>query len=79
MKKILVWGVGFIGSHVTISLLEKNYNVVIVDSFLNSSKSFYTRMIELINSINPFLKENLHLYVGDIRDSQFWKRYFWIQ
>ena len=51
MKKILVTGgVGFIGSHVTISLLEKNYDVVIVDSFLNSSKSFYLRMIELINS-----------------------------
>ena len=77
MKKILVTGgVGFIGSHVTISLLEKNYNVVIVDSFLNSSKSFYTRMIELINSINPFLKENLHLYVGDIRDSQFLEKIF---
>ena len=77
MKKILVTGgVGFIGSHLTISLLEKNYDVVIVDSFLNSSKSFYMRMIELINSINPLLKKNLHLYVGDIRNSHFLEKIF---
>ena len=77
MKKILVTGgVGFIGSHVTISLLEKNYDVVIVDSFLNSSKSFYLRMIELINSINPLFKKNLHLYEGDIRNSHFLEKIF---
>ena len=77
MKKILVTGgVGFIGSHVTIALLERNYNVVIADSFLNSSKEFYLRMIGLINSINPLLKKNLKLYEGDIRNSKFLEKIF---
>tara|TARA_A100001388_G_scaffold274599_1_gene258510 strand:- start:5779 stop:6834 length:1056 start_codon:yes stop_codon:yes gene_type:complete len=77
MKKILVTGgVGFIGSHVTISLLEKNYDVVIIDSFLNSSKKFYNRMIDLINSINPLLRKNLNIYEGDIRNSHSLEKIF---
>ena len=31
-------GLGFIGSHTCISLLENNYNVYVIDSLVNSSK-----------------------------------------
>ena len=38
MSKILVTGgAGFIGSHTCLSLLESNYDVVVIDSFINSS------------------------------------------
>ena len=39
MKTILATGgLGFIGSHTCISLLENNFNIYIVDSLINSSK-----------------------------------------
>ena len=35
MKKILITGgTGYIGSHTVLALLEKNYNVIIVDSLI---------------------------------------------
>ena len=38
MKTVLVTGgTGFIGSHACISLLEQNYNIVVLDSNINSS------------------------------------------
>ena len=37
MKSILITGgAGFIGSHTCLSLLEKGYKVIILDSFVNS-------------------------------------------
>ena len=39
MKKILVTGgLGFIGSHTCVVLLEKGYKILILDSLINSSK-----------------------------------------
>ena len=38
MESILVTGgAGFIGSHTCLSLIEKGYNLYILDSFINSS------------------------------------------
>ena len=38
MKRILVTGgAGFIGSHTVIELLELNYEIIIIDSYVNSS------------------------------------------
>ena len=55
MKAIVVTGgAGFIGSHTSLSLLEKGYNVFIIDSFVNSSK-------EIIDKIKEFRKESLNL------------------
>ena len=37
MKKILVTGgLGYIGSHTCVDLLEKNYEIIIVDNLCNS-------------------------------------------
>ena len=38
MKSILVTGgAGYIGSHISLSLLEKGFNVYSIDSFINST------------------------------------------
>ena len=38
MKRILVTGgAGFIGSHTCLALLEKNYELWVIDSLINSS------------------------------------------
>ena len=58
MKRVLLTGgVGFIGSHVCIELLVRNYEVIILDSFVNSSEDFFLKIKNLLAHINPlFLK-----------------------
>ena len=49
MNKIVVCGgAGYIGSHVTLSLLRRGYTPVIVDNFTNSDPSVIARMNSLV-------------------------------
>ena len=66
MRILLTGGAGFIGSHTALLLLEKGYDVVIYDSFINSS-------IKVIEAIKTYLnlhntKYNLKVINGDIRN-----------
>ena len=57
MKVLVAGGAGFIGSHACLTLLEKDYEVVVIDSYINSNKKSIDRVIELLNSnykINNF-------------------------
>ena len=57
MRLLLTGGAGFIGSHTCLSLLEKGYEVVVVDSFINSSKKSLERVMDIIR------KENLESFI----------------
>ena len=77
MKRVLLTGgVGFIGSHVCIELLVRNYEVIILDSFVNSSEDFFLKIKNLVVHINPLFLKRIHLYKGDIRDSELLDRIF---
>ena len=39
MKILVTGGLGYIGSHTIIKLLEKNYNVICIDNLINSDLS----------------------------------------
>ena len=53
MKEILVTGgLGYIGSHTVVQLIEKNYNVTILDN-LSNSKIFILDNIEKITGKRP--------------------------
>ena len=42
MKNILITGgAGFIGSHTCLVFLEKGYNLYVLDSFVNGTKSVF--------------------------------------
>ena len=72
MKNILVTGgTGFIGSHTCISLLEKGYNITIVDSLINSSKSVIEGIKNVLKLSNNFEKSNINFYMGDVRNISF--------
>ena len=64
MAKILVTGgSGYIGSHTVLELLNKNYEVVVVDNFSNSS-------FESIRRVQNITGKSVVFYEADIRDEE---------
>ena len=71
MKRILVTGGnGFIGSHTSINLLQKGYDVLIIDSLINSSKGFYEKIKNLATKIDSQFISRISFVEGDIRNSK---------
>ena len=69
MKKILVTGgAGFIGSHTCLLLLEKGYDLVIIDSLINSSITSINRIQNLISQNEDLHPERITFYKADLRD-----------
>ncbi len=69
-KNILVTGgVGYIGSHTVICLLENGYNPIIVDNLCNSKLEVLNR-IEKISGVRPLF------YKGDVRDEELLEKIF---
>ena len=46
---LVTGGLGFVGSHISIQLLKKGFNVVIVDSLINSSEEIFKGLKEIFN------------------------------
>ena len=68
MKKILVTGgAGFIGSHTCIHLLERGYEVVLIDSFINSSEKVAKRIIDICKLKDKFITEKFQVLKADLR------------
>ncbi len=61
MKILVTGGCGYIGSHITIELIQSGYEVYLFDNLVNSSRNSYKNIINLAGKEIP-------LYVGDIRD-----------
>lgn len=62
MAILVTGGCGYIGSHTTLELLNKGYEVVVVDNFSNSSYEALRRVQEITGKTVAF-------YEADIRDS----------
>ncbi|MES1965249.1 UDP-glucose 4-epimerase GalE [Psychrobacter sp. AH5] len=60
---LLTGGAGYIGSHMLLTLLQANHNVVVLDNLSNSSHESVKRVEALSNRQCDFIE-------GDIRDSQ---------
>ena len=70
MKKILVTGgVGYIGSHTTLALLQAEYDVVVLDNLCNSSAESLKRVGQLAGWEPAFVE-------GDVRDRAVLDRLF---
>lgn len=64
MKNVLITGgAGYIGSHVAVELLNKNYKVVVYDNLTNSSKISVKRVEEITG-------KNIIFYEADILDEK---------
>lgn len=63
MKNILITGgLGFIGSHISVELLNLNNNVYIIDNLENSNIDVYDKIKKITN------KDNIKLEIFDLKD-----------
>lgn len=60
---LLTGGLGFIGSHICVELLQLNYNVIVIDNLSNSK-------IEVKNKIETITQKTFELFVFDICNMQ---------
>lgn len=69
MKILLTGGLGYIGSHTAVCLLEEGFEVVIVDNLSNSERSVREKIEEITG-------KKVKLYVFDLRNSRKLERVF---
>ena len=69
MKVFVTGGLGYIGSHTVVSLIESGHEVVIADNLYNSSRSVLERLEKLTGKSIPF-------YEIDITDKDLLKSVF---
>ena len=65
---LLTGGAGFVGSHIALNLLKKNFSVIIFDSYINSSNRVFDPLFNVLDK--DIMCENLQLYRGDIREEE---------
>ena len=73
---IVTGGAGFIGSHTCLSLLERGYRVIILDSFVNSSRKSINRIREIIKKFKYTLNYDLSIYEGSLVNKKFIEKVF---
>lgn len=70
-KTVLVTGgAGYIGSHCVIDLLEAEYNVVVVDSLVNSYMAPGATKPEVLIRVEKITSKSVTFYQTDIRDTE---------
>jgi len=69
MKVLITGGLGYIGSHIAIRLLENNYDVSIIDNLSNSS-------IDQIDALKTITGKNFKFDKVDIRDKLSLQNFF---
>ncbi len=64
MKILVTGGLGYIGSHTCVELLNEGYEVVVIDNLSNSK-------IEVVDKIKTITNKDFKFYQGDLRDKDF--------
>tara|TARA_B100000963_G_scaffold346982_1_gene352813 strand:+ start:1717 stop:2769 length:1053 start_codon:yes stop_codon:yes gene_type:complete len=67
---LITGGTGFIGSHTCLLLLERGYDLVIYDSFINSSQKVLGRLRNILNFNNDYFDKRVSVIKGDMRDKE---------
>ena len=77
METILVTGgCGYIGSHVSAYLLSNGFNVLIIDSLVNSDENTIVKLRKIAESQGVKSKEKLSFKKGDLKNRKFLDQIF---
>lgn len=72
MKKILLTGgSGYIGSHTCLSLLEEGYEVLILDSLVNSNQKSIDQLKKICKNKGINIANKINFIKGDLRNKEF--------
>ncbi len=71
---LLTGGAGYVGSHIALNLLKKNFSVIIFDSYINSSSRVFENFYRVLGE--EIICENLKIYKGDLREEDSLKKLF---
>ena len=69
MQILVTGGAGYIGSHTCVELLNKGYDVVVIDNFYNSCAKSVQRVQQITG-------KSVKLYEGDVRDKALLNKIF---
>lgn len=69
MRVLLTGGIGYIGSHTMVELLNDGYEVVCIDNFFNSKK-------EVIDNVKEITNKDFKFYEGDVCDKKILRQIF---
>lgn len=73
MSVLLTGGLGYIGSHTAVELLEDGKQVVVIDNLSNSNIDVADKIKKIVGSR---CAENLKVYIGDVRDKKILDKIF---
>ena len=80
MKKFLITGgTGFIGSHMCLTLLEKKYKIIVIDSFVNSTPKSLEKVLKICELNGLKVKNNLKLIKGNLNNKNFLEDIFFAE
>jgi UDP-glucose 4-epimerase len=73
---LVAGGCGYIGTHTVVVLLEKGYNVVVVDNLVNSSPKSLDAVCQIVGLTEEQRKERLVFHKVDICDEAAMRKIF---
>ena len=69
MKVLVTGGLGYIGSHTVVELIDNGMDVIIIDNLSNSKE-------EVHEKLERITKKNIPLYIGDVCDKDLLRKIF---
>ncbi len=73
---LVTGGLGFVGSHTSLALIEKGFKILIVDSNINSSKETFNRIKAILIQKKIAINDRLNFIKGDLRNLNFIEKLF---
>ena len=73
---LITGGLGFIGSHICLEILDYGFDVLVVDSLINSSLKIIDRIEKTLIKSNSTKRGEFYFREGDIRDFKFLNNVF---
>lgn len=73
---LLTGGLGYIGSHTAVELLNAGEDVVCLDNLSNSDLSVKDKIIQIASQTRKISEQNFKVYIGDARDYKFVDKIF---